>query len=126
MNKFCIETGVGLIPWSPLYRGYLARPAGSAETVRSEITKNSPMFGGVTEVDNEIIKRTEELAKKKGWKQSWVALAWIIQKQTIPIVGFSSIERLDDAVGVTGKTLTDEEIKYLEEPYVPKQISGHS
>lgn len=126
MNKFCIETGVGLIPWSPLYRGYLARPAGSAETVRSEVTKNSPMFGGVTDADNEIIKRTEELAKKKDWKQSWVALAWIIQKQTIPIVGFSTIERLDDAVGVTGKKLTDEEIKYLEEPYVPKPISGHS
>jgi aryl-alcohol dehydrogenase-like predicted oxidoreductase len=126
MNKFCIETGVGLIPWSPLYRGYLARPPGSADTVRAEITKKNPLFGGVSEQDNAIIKRVEELAKKKGWKMSQVALVWIIQKQTIPIVGFSNLERLDEAVGVKGKTLTEEEVKYLEEPYIPKPISGHS
>lgn len=125
MNKYCIETGVGLIPWSPLYRGHLARPVGSAETVRSEVTKKSPMFGGITEEDNVIIKRVEELANKKGWKMSQVALAWIVQKQTIPIVGFSNLARLDEAVGVTGKKLSDEEMKYLEEPYIPKPISGH-
>ena len=57
---------------------------------------------------------------------SQVALAWIIQKKTIPIVGFSSLARLEEAVAVKGKTLTDEEMKYLEEPYVPKPILGHS
>jgi aryl-alcohol dehydrogenase-like predicted oxidoreductase len=126
MNKFCHETGVGLIPWSPLYRGYLARPFGSGETVRSEATKGHPMFSAISEADNEIIKRVEELAKKKGWKMSQVALAWIVQKDTIPIVGFSNLQRLDEAVEVKDKTLSDEEVKYLEEPYVPKAISGHS
>ena len=67
-----------------------------------------------------------ELAEKKGWKMSQVALAWIIQKNTIPIVGFSNLSRLDEAVDVKGKTLTDEEMKYLEEPYEPKAIVGHS
>ena len=126
MNKYCHETGVGLIPWAPLYRGYLARPAGGAETERAESLKSNPMMSGITEADLTIIKRVEELANKKGWKMSHVALAWIIQKGTIPIVGFSNVSRLDEAAGVRGKELTEEDMKYLEEPYVPKQIVGHS
>ncbi|KAK5076172.1 hypothetical protein LTS08_002682 [Lithohypha guttulata] len=126
MNKYCHETGVGLIPWAPLYRGYLARPVDSAQTERAESLKGNPMAGQIGEADIEIIKRVEELAKKKGWKMSQVALAWIIQKGTIPIVGFSNISRLDEAAGVRGKELTEEEMKWLEEPYVPKNILGHS
>jgi aryl-alcohol dehydrogenase-like predicted oxidoreductase len=118
MNKYCNETGVGLIPWAPLYRGYLARPLDSGATARSK--------GELNGADAEIVKRVEELAKKKGWAMSHVALAWIIQKNTIPIVGFSSLKRLEEAVEVKGKTLTDDEIKYLEEPYQPKAVMGHS
>ena len=66
-----------------------------------------------------------ELAEKKGWKMSQVALVWIIQRKTIPIVGFSNLSRLDEAVDVKGKSLTDDEMKYLEEPYVSKGIVGH-
>lgn len=126
MNKYCHETGVGLIPWAPLYRGHLARPLSTGDTVRSEATKSSPMFRDLSGQDPEIIKRVEELAEKKGWKMSQVALAWIIQKNTIPIVGFSNLSRLDEACEVKGKTLTDEDIKYLEELYEPKAISGHA
>ena len=126
MNKFCHETGVGIIPWAPLYRGHLARPLDSGDTARSEATKGHPMFKDTTDADNTIVKRVEELAKKHDWKMSQVALAWIIQKGTIPIVGFSNLGRLEEAVDVKGKTLTDEEMKYLEEPYEPKEISGHS
>jgi aryl-alcohol dehydrogenase-like predicted oxidoreductase len=68
----------------------------------------------------------EEIAKKKGWKQSHVALAWINKRISSPIIGFSSIERIDEAIAVRGKTLTEEEEKYLEELYEPKAISGHS
>lgn len=125
MNPFCHESGVGLIPWSPLFRGLLARPLNTPETERAKAMRNHP-FHVVTEVDHQIIGRVQELAKKKGWAMSQVALAWIVQKGTIPIVGFSSVERLDEAVKVNGKTLTDEEIKFLEELYVPKAISGHS
>jgi len=125
MNKFCHETGVGLIPWAPLYRGFLARPSGSASTERQESLKSNPMMSGITDTDIEIIKRVEELAKKKDWKMSHVALAWIIQQNTIPIVGFSSVGRIEEAADVRGKTLTDEECKYLEELYQPKKVSGH-
>lgn len=120
MNKFCHETGVGLIPWAPLYRGYLARDPGASGTTRSKFTKSTPMFRDISDADEEVIKRVHELAGKKGWRMGQVALAWIIQKDTIPIVGFSNLARLDEAVEVRGKTLTDEEMKYLEEPYVPK------
>lgn len=126
MNKYCHETGVGLIPWAPLYRGFLARPAGAAATDREESLKSNPMFTATTDADVKIIKRVEELAGKKGWKMSHVALAWIVQKGTIPIVGFSSVARIEEAAAVQGKTLTDDEIKYLEEPYEPKNIQGHS
>lgn len=72
------------------------------------------------------IKRVQELAEKKGWKMSQVALAWINKRVSSPIIGFSSVERIDEAIGVRGKTLTEEEEKYLEELYEPKAISGHS
>jgi len=126
MNKYCHATGVGLIPWAPLYRGHLARPLGSGTTVRAQTSKRNPLLNDLTGADPEIIKRVEELANKKGWKMSQVALAWIIQKGTVPIVGFSSLARLDEAADVKGKTLSEEEIKYLEEPYQPKNIVGHS
>ena len=120
MNKYCHETGVGLIPWAPLFRGHLARPLGCDATERSKSTAD------LTEADVEIIKRVQELADKKGWKMSHVALAWVIQKGTIPIVGFSNLSRLEEGCEVRGKELTAEEMKYLEEPYKPKEIIGHS
>lgn len=81
MNRFCNDTGVGLIPWAPLCRGHLARPASSfGETIRSAGEKDSPISNTGPmqgEPDLTIIKRVEELAGKKGWKMSQVALAWI-------------------------------------------------
>lgn len=126
MNPYCNETGVGLIPWAPLFRGLLARPLGTDATAREQSSKSHPMFSSVTDEDEKIIKRVQELADKKGWKMSQVALAWIIQKNTIPIVGFSNLSRLDEAVAVKGKVLSDDDVKYLEEPYRPKAIVGHS
>ena len=125
MNPYCHETGVGLIPWAPLYRGHLARPLGNDKTAREEAMKGNAMFGSVDEKDEQIITRVSELANKKGWKMSQVALAWIIQKGTIPIVGFSNLGRLDEAADVRGKELTEEEMKWLEEPYAAKAVVGH-
>ncbi|KAI9691768.1 MAG: hypothetical protein M1822_007840 [Bathelium mastoideum] len=127
MNKYCKLTGVALIPWAPLARGHLARPASEfGNTVRSAGEKKHVMFPtGHTDVDQQIISRVEELAKKRGWKMSQVALAWSNQQVTSPIVGFSSIERMDEALDARGKTLTEEECKYLEELYQPRAIQGH-
>ncbi|PKS07898.1 hypothetical protein jhhlp_006506 [Lomentospora prolificans] len=128
MNRFCDDTGVGIIPWAPLCRGHLARPpAEFGQTHRSGLEKEAgPGSHGTVEPDISIIKRVVEIAEKRGWPMSHVALAWIQKKVTSPIVGFSSIARMEEAAAAAGKELTDEEIKYLEELYQPKAIVGHS
>ncbi|RFU35398.1 hypothetical protein B7463_g952, partial [Scytalidium lignicola] len=116
MIRFCNSTGVGLIPWAPLARGNLARPYEVfGSTIRSKPEKEA---GGLTEIDAKIIQRVQELAEKKGWKMTHVALAWINKRVSSPIVGFSSVARLDEAIEARGKTLTDEEEEYLEELFV--------
>jgi aryl-alcohol dehydrogenase-like predicted oxidoreductase len=125
MNRFCNDTGVGLIPWAPLCRGHLARPPaefGSTErSSREEAGKH-----GQSELDRQIISRVVEIAEKRGWPISHVALAWINKRVSSPIIGFSKVERIDQAVSAKGKVLTDEEENYLEELYQPKAIDGHA
>ena len=123
MNKYCDLTGVGLIPWAPLCRGILARPPGSDKTTRSSKDGSET---GYSDVDQQIIKRVQEIADKKGWKMSHVALAWINKRIASPIIGFSSVERIDESLDVKGKTLTEDEEKYLEELYEARKIEGHS
>ncbi|KAL2162342.1 hypothetical protein VTH06DRAFT_7255 [Thermothelomyces fergusii] len=128
MNRFCNDTGVGLIPWAPLCRGHLARPPEQyGTTARSKAEKeNIPGAHGTVEPDLTIIKRVIEVAEKRGWPMSHVALAWINKRVTSPIIGFSNLERLEEAIAARGKVLTEEEEKYLEELYQPKPINGHS
>ncbi|KAB5542851.1 aldo/keto reductase [Coniochaeta sp. 2T2.1] len=128
MNRFCNDTGVGLIPWAPLCRGHLARPPQAfGTTARSKGEKESmPGHHGTVEPDLTIIKRVQEIAEKRGWPMSHVALAWINKRVSSPIIGFSSTGRIDEAVEAKGKVLTDEEEKYLEELYAPKAITGHA
>ncbi|KAK2732647.1 hypothetical protein FQN55_004049 [Onygenales sp. PD_40] len=126
MNRFCNETGVGIIPFGPLEKGFLARPASTAaSTLRSDMLLNGPSFRlGETEVAT--IKRVEELAAKKGWAMSQVALAWLNRRISSPIIGFSSVERIEEALGANGKTLTEEEERYLGELYKPRVVTGHA
>ncbi|CAG7558749.1 unnamed protein product [Fusarium equiseti] len=125
MIRYCNDTGVGLIPWAPLCRGHLARPPKDfGSTDRSKGEKESS--GELSEVDNKIIGRVMEIAEKRGWAMAEVALAWIGERVTSPIIGFSSVERIDQAVGARGKVLSKEEVQYLEELYEPKAIAGHT
>ncbi|KAH0584696.1 Putative aryl-alcohol dehydrogenase [Termitomyces sp. J132] len=124
MNAYCNYHGIGLIPWSPLADGVLARPLGVSLT-RSDPTKNTPLYNEITSADQEIVKRVAEIAEKKGVKQGQVALAWVQVKVASPIVGVTSVERLKEAI-TTGIELSEEEIKYLEEPYQPKRVRGHA
>lgn len=90
MLKYCKAAGVGVIPYSPLNRGALARPLGAEGTVRSE--SNMQLFGTkALEAEEEITRRVEKVAKDKGWLMSEVALAWVMERVTSPIVGFSSV-----------------------------------
>jgi aryl-alcohol dehydrogenase-like predicted oxidoreductase len=85
MNAYCAFAGIGLIPWGPLNAGQLARPLGSPNTARSKDEPAPRAF------EEEIVRRVQEVAEKRGWRMSQVALAWIGGKVTSPIVGFSSV-----------------------------------
>ncbi|KAI9829221.1 MAG: hypothetical protein M1826_005816 [Phylliscum demangeonii] len=111
--KYCNLTGVGLIP--------------TERSTAEHRMRHLPYFVvGYTDVDLAIIRRVQELATKKGGPMSLVALAWINQRVSSPIVGFSSIERMDDSIAERNEALTDDEEKYLEELYVPRPVDGHS
>lgn len=114
MIPYCKFNGIGIIPWGPLCDGHLARPLGT-ETLRKELTKGSILERKHRPSDEMIISRVEEIAKKKGWKMSQVALVWSSMKITSPIVGINSISRLHDSI-LPGLTLSEEEIAYLEQP----------
>ncbi|KAI0328028.1 Aldo/keto reductase [Cubamyces sp. BRFM 1775] len=119
--------GVGSTPWSPLAKGLLTRPFNTqSESLRSKIDPGLQMYQG--EQSPVIIGRVEEIAKRKGVSMAQVSLAWLLAKEgvTAPIIGPSSVEKLEDLLGSLNVKLTDEEIKYLEEPYAPMRICGHS
>ncbi|KAL7803865.1 Aldo/keto reductase [Trichoderma afarasin] len=121
MNKFCKATGAAIIPWGPLAEGKLARPVkAQGTTSRSAGTEDTLRPESV-----EIINRVEELAKRKDWTMSQVTLAWTQKRVTSPIIGFSSVERIDEALSARGKELTAEEEAYLEKPYTPVEVEGH-
>lgn len=113
--SYCNHKGIGITGFSPLMDGHLARPIGT-ETPRSKFANGSPFEKKRRESDLKIIKRVQELAQKHSWTMSQVALTWSLTKVSSPIVGANTPERLREAI-VAGKTLTDEEIKYLEELY---------
>ncbi|MCJ1224397.1 hypothetical protein MMC12_001042 [Toensbergia leucococca] len=121
MNAFCNQTGVGLIPWGPLAQGKLARPIS-----QSHSTTRSAGKPPLATTDSQIIARVQELAEKKDWPMSHVAMAWLSKRICSPIIGFSSEARIDEALGAKDKDLTAEEEKYLEELYNPLPIMGHS
>lgn len=121
MLPYCNETGVGVIPWSPIARGLLTRPV-SETSERQETDPYTPLLKlGQQPSDDEIIKRVEEVAKKRGVSMAIVAIAWALSKGTCPIVGFNKPERIHEAVEAVKFKLTDDECKYLEEPYRPHE-----
>ena len=128
MLPYCRATGVGCIPWSPVARGVLTRPWDSRDTKReaSDNFLKSLIRNKETEIDKNIVNRVEEVAKKRGVGMAMVATAWSIRQEGVnPIVGLGSKERIDQAVEAVKFELSDEEVRYLEEPYMPKMVQGY-
>lgn len=126
MIPYCLDTGVGIIPWSPMARGVLTRPWGERSTVRENTDGALKMLvrSRETEADKAIVERVQEVAEKKGVSMAQVALAWSLSHPSeCPIVGLNSVERIDEAVASLQVKLSPEEIQYLQEPYVPKTIA---
>lgn len=110
--------------WGPLAQGQLARPLDvRGTTLRSAGGGGDPSTTRAESI--KIINRVEELAKQKGWTMVQIALAWTLKRVTSPIIGFSSVERMDEALSAIGKELTLYEERFLEELYTPLQIEGH-
>ncbi|KAI4925559.1 hypothetical protein J4E85_007438 [Alternaria conjuncta] len=126
MIPYCQDTGVGLIPWSPIARGALTRPWSDRSSKRAETDKFLEMLvhGREDAIDKKIIERVEEVAKKHNVSMACIATAWTIKKGVCPIIGLSSKERIDETVKNSNFMLSDEDAKYLEEVYVPKARQG--
>ncbi|CAI4494612.1 AMM_1a_G0022520.mRNA.1.CDS.1 [Saccharomyces cerevisiae] len=114
---FAKKHNIALIPWSPNARGLLTRPWGREKTERSIADKR---LQEIPDNDKEIIRRVQKVAEDKGLSMAQVASAWVMSKGCYPIVGLSSVERVDEIIKAIDVNLTDDEITYLEELYKPK------
>jgi len=128
MIPLCKDQGIGLIPWSPMARGYFSgnRKSGG-ETIRS---KTDPFAVELYSNENNpvVAEEVAKVAKTRGISASQIALAWVLNKPyiTSPIIGSSKIEHLDQAIAALEIKLSEEEIKQLEEAYQPHPVLGHS
>lgn len=127
MMPFCIDQGIGVIPWSPLARGKLTRDwsEGSRREETDEVLQS--LYKRTEESDKAIVDAVGEIAAARGVPRARVALAWVASKPwvTAPIVGATKQHQLDDAVAALEIELSDDEIDKLEEPYVPHHVEGH-
>src|ERR1700677_3396380 len=130
MIPLCLEEGVGLIPWSPLARGFLAGNRNSesrGETIRAK-TDDFAQKLYYQPSDFAVVERVGEIARQRGVPNAQVALAWVLQQPgvTSPIVGASKMSHLEDAVAALSVKLDEAELKSLAEPYTPHRVLGHS
>ncbi len=130
MMPLCRAEGIGVIPWSPLARGFLAgnrTRQGWGETTRAR-TDDYAQKMYYSEADFTVAARVEELAGRRGVKPAQIALAWMLAQPgvTAPIVGASRMEHLEQAVAALEITLDEGERRFLEEAYVPHAVLGHS
>jgi aryl-alcohol dehydrogenase-like predicted oxidoreductase len=128
MLPLCRAEQIGAIPYSPLASGRLTRDWSSETTLRSETDQIAKgKYDSTSETDQQVVERVAELAKKHGVPRTHIALAWLLQKVpvTAPIIGATKISHLEEAVGALSVKLTQDEVAYLEEPYVPHRIVGH-
>jgi 1-deoxyxylulose-5-phosphate synthase len=126
----CVDQGVGVIPWSPLARGLLAgnrNRNGERHTVRA----GSDPFGDslyTLAADFDVVDRCAEVAAERGVPSAQVALAWLLHRPgvTAPIVGATKPGHLEDALAAEELVLTEDEMRRLEQPYVPHPVLGHA
>ncbi len=129
MIPLCREEGVGLIPWSPLARGFLAGNRtkenwGSTTRAKSDDFAQNMYYD---DSDFEVVRRVSEIAGKRGLPNAQVAMAWLLQQPGVsaPIIGATKMQHLEDAVAALSVKLTDEELKALAEPYKPHRVLGN-
>jgi aryl-alcohol dehydrogenase (NADP+) len=130
MIPLCREEGIGLLPWSPLARGFVAgnrRREDRGETLRARTDAYAHNLY-YQDSDFAVVDRLTEIARRRGAKNAPLALAWLLAQPgvTAPIIGASRMEHLDDAVAALAIQLDESELKELAEPYQPHPVLGHS
>jgi aryl-alcohol dehydrogenase-like predicted oxidoreductase len=130
MLPLCKAEGVGVIPWSPLARGFLAGGRAApktGETARAKSDELSPKLY-FRDADHAVVEAVSGVAKDRGLSNTQVALAWVLKNPAItgPIIGASKLHHLDEAVSALDVVLSDEEVARLEGPYQPKPVLDHA
>ena len=130
MIPLCRAEGVGLIPWSPLARGFLTGDRSEknyVETIRAK-TDDFAQHLYYRDTDFDVVARVVDLAERLDVKPAQIALAWLLHQEgvTAPIIGASKMFHLEDAVAALDIELSEEDLAYLEEPYQPHPVLGHS
>ncbi len=128
MMGLCQAEGVGVIPWSPLARGRLARPFSAEPTTKRGSTDEfgKTLYAGWEDADRRVIERVGELAAARGVSRAQIALAWLLHKPgvTSPIFGATKLQHFEDALAALDVKLSEQEIAKLEEAYVPHPVLG--
>lgn len=129
MIPLCKDQGIGLIPWSPLARGFLTGRYKRGKTPDSSRYRTDKYFAErfFRPEDFDVVERVEELAGEKGVSPAQIALAWLLHKGVnAPIIGATKVEQVDEAVGSLDVKLSEDDMKRLEEPYKTHRILGHT
>ncbi|MDE3172332.1 MAG: aldo/keto reductase [Gemmatimonadota bacterium] len=127
MAPLCRERGVGMIPWSPLARGRLARAPGAAGTARSEADRfGKTLYAAMADADAQVLAALDAAATRRGLPHAQLALAWLLRKPgvTSPIIGATRMDHLEAAVAALDVSLGADEIEALEAHYVPHPVAG--
>lgn len=125
MVPFCEEENIALTPYSALASGRLSRKPGEEDTKRAaEDAYAKFKYDATAQQDSVIIDRVSELAEKHGVSMTEISLAWLLTKVASPVVGATKLHHIEGAAKAVDLTLTDDELAYLEEPYVPHPLAG--
>ena len=129
MLPYCVHEGIGVVPWSPIARGFLAgnKPHSGEQSQRAKTDSLHQQYFGSPQ-DYDILQRVEKVAQDMAVKPAQIAYAWVLSKPavTAPIVGATKPWQLAQAIAALDITLTDSQIEYLEQAYQPVAVMGHS
>jgi aryl-alcohol dehydrogenase-like predicted oxidoreductase len=125
MAPYCSEENIALTPYSALAGGRLARKAGVGGTKRAEEDSYARFkYDATAQQDSVIIDRVAEIGEKRGVSMTEVSLAWLLTKVTAPVVGATKLHHIEGAAKAVDLSLSEEELSYLEQPYVPHPLAG--
>jgi len=129
MMPLCHDQGIGLLPWSPLAKGFLSGKYKREEKPNSMRFKSDELLGErfFRPEDFDVVERLEEVAKEKAVSPAQVAVSWLLHKGvTAPIVGPTKLEHVEEAVAAIDVKLSEDDMRRLEEPYRPHRVIGHT